>query len=103
MAGVDAEIDALAGVGPPEESDAPTAASGSPAPVDEAPVEAGISLAPSGGPRGALSDDDVDRIARRVVELMSEGTVREVAWEVVPDLAEVVIKKRLRDLERQAD
>jgi hypothetical protein len=29
--------------------------------------------------------------------------VREVAWEVVPDLAEVVIKDRLRELESQID
>jgi len=48
-----------------------------------------------------LSDDDVDRIARRVTELIGEGVVREVAWEVVPDLAEVVIKERLRELEDQ--
>jgi CheY-like chemotaxis protein len=48
-----------------------------------------------------LSDADVDRIARRVVELMGDGVLREVAWEVVPDLAEVVIKDRLRELESQ--
>jgi hypothetical protein len=28
---------------------------------------------------------------------------REVAWEVVPDLAEVVIRERLRELEGQID
>ena len=50
-----------------------------------------------------LSDADVDRIARRVVELMGDKAVRDVAWEVVPDLAEVVIKDRLRELESQAE
>ena len=50
-----------------------------------------------------LSDDDVDRIARRIVELLGDEPVREVAWEVIPDLAEVVIKDRIRQLEAQAE
>lgn len=52
---------------------------------------------------GGLSDGDVDRIARRVVELLGDKAVRDVAWEIVPDLAEVVIKDRLRELESQAE
>lgn len=52
---------------------------------------------------GALSDKDVDRIARRVAELLSEQVLREVAWEVVPDLAEVVIKERIRELESEVE
>jgi len=50
-----------------------------------------------------LSEEDVDRIARRVVELLSDGTVKDIAWEVVPDMAEAVIKDRLRELEGQAE
>jgi DNA-binding response OmpR family regulator len=50
-----------------------------------------------------LSEDDVDRISRRVVELLSDRAVRDIAWEVVPDMAEVVIKDRLRDLESQVE
>jgi CheY-like chemotaxis protein len=50
-----------------------------------------------------LSDSDVDRIARRVVELLGDRAVRDVAWEVIPDLAEVVIRDRLRELESQAE
>lgn len=50
-----------------------------------------------------LSDQDVDRVARRVVEILSEKVVREVSWEVVPDLAEVIIKDRLRELENQVE
>jgi CheY-like chemotaxis protein len=80
-----------------------------PAPPEDAGSFAAAEVEPSGVPEAAaaasaaagLSDADVDRIARRVVELMGDGVLREVAWEVVPDLAEVVIKDRLRELESQ--
>jgi len=52
---------------------------------------------------GHLSDEDVDRIARRVVELMADKAIRDVAWEVIPDMAEMVIRDRLRELESQAE
>lgn len=44
-----------------------------------------------------LSAADVDAIARRAVELMSDSVVREIAWEVVPELAELLIKRRLEE------
>ena len=44
-----------------------------------------------------LSPEMVDVIARRVVELMSDKVIREIAWEVVPDLAELLIKKQLEE------
>jgi CheY-like chemotaxis protein len=49
-----------------------------------------------------LTDEQVDRIARRVVEIMSEQVVRNIAWEVIPDLAEMVVKERIRQLESEA-
>ncbi|MGN6183979.1 MAG: response regulator [Thermoanaerobaculia bacterium] len=49
-----------------------------------------------------LSDEQIDRIARRVVELMSDQVVRNIAWEVIPDLAEMVVKERIRQLESEA-
>ena len=59
---------------------------------------------PPGAPRnGGLSDEEVERIARRVVELIGDRLVREVAWEVIPDMAELVIKDRVRELERQLE
>ena len=47
-----------------------------------------------------LSDDDIDRIARRVLELSGERVVRKIAWDVVPELAERLVKERLAELER---
>ncbi len=48
-----------------------------------------------------LTDDQIDRIARRVVELMSDNVIRNIAWEVIPDLAEMVVKERIRQLESE--
>jgi CheY-like chemotaxis protein len=42
-----------------------------------------------------LSPETIDAIARRAVEHLSEKVVREIAWEVVPELAELLIKKKL--------
>jgi CheY-like chemotaxis protein len=66
-----------------------------PPPVQAAPasVESAVrSVAP-----GDLSPEMIDAIARRAVELMSDKVIREIAWEVVPDLAELLIKKQLEE------
>jgi len=66
----------------------------------EASVEE-LTAAPVG--IGSLSEADVERIAQRVVELLGEKAVRDVAWEVVPDLAEVLLKARIRELEASVE
>ena len=53
-------------------------------------------------PAGDLTDAQVDRIARRVVQLMSDQVVKNIAWEVIPDLAEMIVKERIRQLEAEA-
>lgn len=50
---------------------------------------------------GDLTEEQIDRIARRVVQLMSEQVVKNIAWEVIPDLAETVVKERIRQLESE--
>lgn len=82
--------------GPTGEPSMPVAADASEATA----ADDGTEPAPAAGP---LSDEDVERVARRVVELLGDRPVREVAWEVVPDLAEVVIRDRLRELETQVE
>jgi CheY-like chemotaxis protein len=49
----------------------------------------------------SLSPEVIDAIARRAVALLSEKVVREIAWEVVPDLAELLIKRQLEEKESQ--
>ena len=94
---------------PEEAAPAPIAAS----PAEEAPVSREIEvlaqttsigqlkemLSSVSRGEGALSDDEIDRLASRVVERLSEKIVREIAWEVIPDVAEVVIKQRIKELE----
>ena len=80
--------------------DEPAAPAFAPAFATPAPASA----APAGGAApGPLSDADVDRIARRVIELLGDKPIRDVAWEVVPDLAEVLLKSRIRELEASVE
>ncbi len=44
-----------------------------------------------------LSPEMIDAIARRAVEHLSEKVVQEIAWEVVPQLAELFIKRQLEE------
>jgi CheY-like chemotaxis protein len=62
------------------------------------PVAAPVATSGSVTP-GQLTPEMIDVIARRVVEMMSDKVIREIAWEVVPDLAELLIKEQL---EKQA-
>ena len=49
-----------------------------------------------------LTDAQVERIARIVVKLMSDKVIRDIAWEVIPDVAEMLVKERIRQLEAEA-
>jgi hypothetical protein len=65
-------------------------------PVSDTPEPAAASMAPSVN-LDQLSPEMIDAIARRAVELMSDKVIREIAWEVVPDLAELLIKRQLEE------
>jgi CheY-like chemotaxis protein len=80
---------------PPLAAEAAVAPAGSP----ETPEPASITT-PLGLPARALSDADVDRIARRVVQLLSDKAVRDIAWEVVPEYAERLVRERIAEVER---
>jgi CheY-like chemotaxis protein len=66
-----------------------------PPPPAPAPVAAPVATAAS------LSAADIDAIAEAVVRKLSDGVLREIAWDVVPDLAEAIVRERLRELERE--
>jgi CheY-like chemotaxis protein len=48
-----------------------------------------------------LSPEMIDAIARRAVEHLSAKVVQEIAWEVVPQLAELMIKRKLEENQSQ--
>lgn len=87
---------------PPVAAAAPVVAAAAAAATEVVPSPVSAPAATSNG-GGRLGDEDVDRIARRVVELLGDKAVRDIAWEVIPDLAEVIIRDRLRELEGQVD
>ena len=43
-----------------------------------------------------------DKVAERLIHKLGEDQVREVVWEVVPELAEAMVKKRIYQLEQEA-
>ncbi len=74
--------------------------------VNEAPppaTHAARQVIPFPGPKNndvqaaavELPDEIIDAIAQRVIRQMSPDVVREVAWEVIPDLAEIIIRQYL--------
>ena len=80
---------------------APSPAFSAPSPTPPPAAEGGGAPL-GGGPVGELTDEQIDRIARRVVELISKEVVKNIAWEVIPDMAEMVVKERIRQLESEA-
>lgn len=82
---------------PPEETRDETVSPGG----DAGPAREGGPTAGSPERSAVISDAEIDEIARRVVERLSERVVREIAWDVVPDLAEIAVRERLRQLERE--
>jgi CheY-like chemotaxis protein len=90
----------------PEEEAAAAFATPSPPTSTPSPLASSPQSAPvngDNGDKGSLSDQEVERIARRVAELIGDKVVRDVAWEVVPDLAEVLLKARIRELESSVE
>ncbi|MFN3413000.1 MAG: response regulator [Thermoanaerobaculum sp.] len=51
---------------------------------------------------GELSEADLERVARKVLELATPILER-VAWEVIPDMAEMLVRQRIAELEAAAE
>jgi hypothetical protein len=57
--------------------------------------------APSEAAAVSVPLEMVEKIAQRVVAQISEKAVREIAWEVIPDLAEALIKQEIERLKAE--
>ena len=82
----------------------PAAEAAPPPASPDAGVSADAAAARAAGPVSAreLTQDEVDRIARRVLEL-AEPLIERIAWEVIPDMAEMMVRQRIRELEEAAE
>jgi hypothetical protein len=48
-------------------------------------------------PEALLSEDSLNLIVDRVVRRMSPDVIREVAWEVVPEISEAIIRRTIQE------
>lgn len=67
----------------------------------KASLAAAEAAAPAAVP-GELPEAAVERIAQRVLELATP-IIERIAWEVLPDMAEMLIRRRIEELEREAE
>ncbi len=58
---------------------------------------------PAPEPLPELTEAQIETIATRVVEMLSDRVIREIAWDVIPEMAEIVIKRRIKELESGAE
>lgn len=63
--------------------------------LEAAAVESPPSTTDAQVPATGDDDDLVERIAQRVVDKLSSKVIQEIAWEVVPDLAEGLIRREI--------
>ena len=71
-------------------------------PPPELPEGSGTAEEIASGAALQLTEEDIDRIARRVVDLAADR-LDQIAWEVVPDMAEIVVRQRIRELEAESE
>jgi CheY-like chemotaxis protein len=45
---------------------------------------------------GAMTEQDIDRIADRVIQRLSTKVIESIAWEVVPDITERIVREELK-------
>jgi len=89
---------------PPEEEGGGETFTDEPSMADTSPVDP-PSEPTDGDAAGmplTLTEEDIDRIAHRVIELAADR-IEQIAWEVVPDMAEIVVRQRIRELEAESE
>lgn len=48
---------------------------------------------------GVISEDDIDRIADRVIQKLSTQVIESIAWDIVPDITEKIVRQELRRID----
>jgi hypothetical protein len=49
------------------------------------------------GPPPEMTEEMLDAIVERIIRRMSNDVIREIAWEVVPELSEIIIRQYLEE------
>ena len=52
--------------------------------------------APSGQLSRVMTEDELDRIADRVLQKLSAQVIENIAWEILPDITEKVVREELK-------
>jgi CheY-like chemotaxis protein len=52
----------------------------------------------SAGPAGSMTEEEIDRIADRVIQRLSTQVIESIAWDIVPDITEKVVREELKRL-----
>lgn len=79
------------------------------APLDVSHADENVELIPAPsslsteglGTGTKLSDADIQKIAERVVAMLGDKAIRDIAWEVIPVVAEEIVRGRIRQLENE--
>ncbi|MFN7974710.1 MAG: response regulator [Acidobacteriota bacterium] len=96
----------LRGIDASDEDDADTEQTGPvlAVAVPEPPRQSGTAGRPAAAPTGHVVPEDwildpaiLDRIVAEVLRRMSDAVVREIVWEVVPELAELYVKRKIEE------
>lgn len=77
----------------------------SPAPTEEDAGEPSVEEAHAAAPPSEIrvSPEMLEEIVKRVIAEMAPGILTGIAWEVIPELANSIIKKRIEELEKEAE
>jgi CheY-like chemotaxis protein len=48
---------------------------------------------------GAMTEEDIDRIADRVIQRLSAQVIESIAWDIVPDITEKIVREELKRID----
>jgi CheY-like chemotaxis protein len=48
---------------------------------------------------GAMTEEDIDRIADRVIQRLSAQVIESIAWDIVPDITEKIVRQELKRID----
>ena len=48
---------------------------------------------------GGITEEDIDRIADRVIQRLSAQVIESIAWDIVPDITEKIVREELKRID----